>query len=54
MSRFVKLADFGHKMIGLGLIGFTVIGGLNIVSMFHYKARRNEKVQRILEEETQL
>jgi hypothetical protein len=53
MSKLTKVADFTHKVIGLGLITFTVVGGLNVISMFHYKARRNEKANRLLEEETQ-
>jgi hypothetical protein len=52
MSRITKFADFAHKVVGLGLITFTVVSGLNIISMFHYKARRNEKANQLLEEET--
>jgi hypothetical protein len=52
MNRWVIAADIGHKVIGLGLIGFTVIGSLNVLSMFHYKHRRNVKAQEILDQET--
>jgi hypothetical protein len=52
MSFGVKTADYVHKMIGWGLIGFTLLGTANLVSAFDFKLRRNRKAQQLLEEAT--
>ena len=52
MKALPRVADGMHKFVGLGLICFTVVGSLNLMSMFEFKQRRNKRAQELLEQET--
>ncbi|KAJ3325951.1 hypothetical protein HDV06_002336 [Boothiomyces sp. JEL0866] len=52
MSRLEKVADLCHKVIGAGLIGFTVVGSLNLITTVQHKQRKYARVNSLLEQET--
>ena len=50
----MKFFDLAQKVITGGLIGFTVLGTVNLVSMYSYKMKRNERADSMLEEITKI
>ena len=46
--------DLAQKIVTGGLVGITVFGALNILSMYSYKKKRNQRADNMLEEITQI
>ncbi|KAH6563992.1 hypothetical protein BASA50_010987 [Batrachochytrium salamandrivorans] len=47
-----RVADVLHKIVGVSLFTVTLVGSVNIGSMFFFKYRQANLAERLLEEET--
>jgi hypothetical protein len=52
--KLYRTADLAQKFITGALAGFTVLGVVNMISMYNYKKRRNARADELLEEATRI